>query len=113
MASNIPVIPDGPCPYCGALDHRWCGWCGKCHEAAVFYPLPDDLLGPAVSECCGVEEGSPRDEPSPLILRALESAEDAPDSWLRGEGDDGPCPDCGDRTCDGYYKPGHSHGFPF
>ena len=50
---------DCPCPNCGALDHRLCARCGKCHEWAVFNPLPENIMGEVVSECCGVEDVFP------------------------------------------------------
>ena len=48
-----------------------------------------------------------------LQLDALEQTVTAPPEWVRPAGFTGPCPECGSRTCPGYYKPDTSHGLVF
>lgn len=45
--------------------------------------------------------------------RAHEQMDGPPASWSRPAGFTGPCPDCGSRTCAGYYKPDAHHLLPF
>lgn len=41
------------------------------------------------------------------------TAHSVPQTWVRPAGSNEPCPECGSRTCPGFYKPDGNHLLAF